>query len=62
MDGCNQKIESWEQAQAEHYLISKAMIEKDTVFLLLQYGSLKNAEKRLEKLEHYLNYKEEKEV
>ena len=46
-----------EQARREHQLLSKAMIEHDNAYLLLQYGCLKNAADWLQKLEHFLNYK-----
>lgn len=49
-----------ERARKEHQLLSKAIIEHDNVFLLLEYGCLKNADERLLELEYFLNYKEEK--
>ena len=47
-----------ERARKEHQLLSKAIIEHDNVFLLLEYGCLKNADDRLLQLEIFLNYKE----
>lgn len=60
MQSKHQKIESKEEARAEHYCICKAMIEKDTAFLVLQYGSLMLAEERLGKLDYFLNYNKQK--
>lgn len=47
-----------EQARKEHQEISKAILENDREYLLLKYGSLKNANERLLELEYFLNYKE----
>ena len=49
-----------EHAREEHRKLRKAIIEHDNVYLLLQYGCLKNADERLLELEYFLNYKEEK--
>lgn len=49
-----------EHAREEHKKLSKAIIEHDNAYLLLQYGCLKNADERLLELEYFLNYKEEK--
>lgn len=47
-----------EKARKEHQEISKAILENDREYLLLKYGSLKNANERLLELEYFLNYKE----
>ncbi|HHD7898452.1 TPA: hypothetical protein ACOW36_002623 [Enterococcus faecalis] len=47
-------------ARTEHNKISNAMITNDTPYLLLNYGCLENAKKRLLQLEYFLNYKQEK--
>ena len=47
-----------EQERKEHQEISKAILENDREYLLLKYGSLKNANERLLELEYFLNYKE----
>ena len=47
-----------EKARKEHQEINKAILENDREYLLLKYGSLKNANERLLELEYFLNYKE----
>jgi len=47
-----------EKARARHKEISEAIIKKDSIKIEKLCGSKKKADKELQELEHFLNYRE----
>lgn len=47
-----------DNAGKEHRMISKAIIQKNINTIKRKYGTLNNAQKRLQEIEYFLNYKE----
>lgn len=51
-------IQEVNNAESEHRMISKSLIEQENKVLIKKYGTIGNANERLLELEYFLNYKE----